>query len=102
MLSLGQHMNGFRIASIIGLQLGDKPDGAYVLGQRTNPPVNGGHMYSWVVAYVEQRLIDTPEPAQQWSNGSYFEMQVPSDADEVSTKALRYLMERSGVEGALG
>jgi hypothetical protein len=66
MLTLGQKMNGFTIHHVIGEHRAGGPDGAVIVGYRQDE--DG---YSTVVARIEQRAIDDPEPAREWANGDY-------------------------------
>jgi hypothetical protein len=68
MLTVGQTMSGFTVHHVIGEHRAGRPDGAVIVGYRKDGPGDG---YSTVVARVDQRAIDDPEPAREWANGDY-------------------------------
>jgi hypothetical protein len=68
MLRLDQRMGRFEVRTIIGMQRAMRSDGAFILGQR---PIGEG-LFEFVVGSVEQKDIDSPEPARAWMNATYF------------------------------
>lgn len=68
MLHIGHIISDFQIIMAQQTYHGERPDGVVILGSRKL-----GDDTSFVVATVEQRNVDAPEPADHWRQGYYFE-----------------------------
>ena len=63
MLYLSQQINGYEIRTMVGMNRGGQPAGAYVVGQK---PLGDG-LFEFVVADISQDQINSPAPAADWS-----------------------------------